>query len=168
MKQNILHISLHYGVERRLQESLASAYWHRLIWFFQSINRLIFDLIIFIIFDLMIDTQPYYVILRFRKSTHQIQGLESRQMTIYGLKVSFVQNHVIKEITFSVWSNMNYSVRYIRFDLENWFAKYFNWIDLSEGWITAESNLHVYRVQGTGLAEITNFTEEDIFSSLLS
>ena len=64
----------------------------------------------------MIDTQPYYVILRFRKSTHQIQG----QMTIYGLKVSFVQNHVIKQITFSVWSNMNYSVRYIRFDLEKY------------------------------------------------
>ena len=91
MEQNNLHISLHYGVERRLQESLTSAYGPRLIWSFQSINTLIFDLIIFIIFDLIIDIRPYYMVLRPRKSAHQIQCLESRQMTIHGLKVSFAE-----------------------------------------------------------------------------
>ena len=40
----------------------------------------------------MIDIRPYLMVLRPRKSAHQIQGLEFRQTTIYGLKVSFTES----------------------------------------------------------------------------
>ena len=165
MEQNNLHISLHYGVERRLQEPLTSAYGPRLIWSFQSINRLILDLIIFIIFDLIIDVRPYYMLLCLRKSAHQIPGLESRQMTIYSFKVSFTEscnktNNFLGLIKYELNSLLGaiYSIRPWKI-----FAKYFNWIDLPEGWITAESNPQVYKVQ---VWQKTQVSQGKVFSAL--